>query len=84
MISAGRHKAIWPRHSRALIEELALKIRITLPDQWGAYYGTGNRREFELFKLVDFGPRVVADADHLVDQIRRRDIDHAFLALADE
>jgi len=36
------------------------------------------------FKLVDFGPRVVADADHLVDQIRRRDIDHAFLALADE
>src|SRR5437762_1538587 len=69
---------------QARVDQLALEVRIALRDEWRTDLRRIDSGEPELLELVNVRPVAVPDSDHGVYQVERRDVDHAFLAPADE
>src|SRR5207253_1280942 len=69
---------------QARVDQLALEVCIALRDEWRTDLRRIDSGEPELLELVNVRPVAVPDSDHGVYQVERRDVDHAFLAPADE
>ena len=66
-----------------VVVQAAFEARVAFGDQRRADALGLLRREPEMFELVDLGARGVADPDDDVRELGRRQVDHAFPALAD-
>lgn len=69
---------------QSVIGKFAFEIGVTFADQRRVHMLRLLRRQPERGEFVDLRPRGVADADHLVGQRCRRQVDHALAAAAHE